>query len=370
MTHLSPLDCRQIVLLALSLGMLAVSRLAFAQDPVPNQPLSLVEQAYEKTKTAQTAAAFTEIVELLDKALAGNLPAGKVQYANRLRGWGLNRRGEVQSTAADAARAEGEEEQAKRLDKVANVDFEEALKADPTHWKALHNRGVSFAQAGKYEQALGDFDRALELNPRYPNTWFNRGEIYYTQGEFERAIDDYNQVLALAPNDAGATISRGHAEFQLGRYSEALSDYSLAVNLNPRDATARTNRGDAYQGLGQWERAAADYRQAIALDPKLARAHQCAAWLLASCPDERFRNPALALEASQKAIELGGENHQTLDAFAAAQASASRFDEAQVTIAKAIAAAPEDAKGPLKQRLELYKSKRPYRQSAVTIRPY
>ena len=38
-------------------------------------------------------------------------------------------------------------------------------------------------------------------------------------------------------------------------------------------------------------------------------------------------------------------------------------------VAKALAAAPEDAKVPLQQRLELYKAKKPYRQSAETIRP-
>jgi tetratricopeptide (TPR) repeat protein len=71
--------------------------------------------------------------------------------------------------------------------------------------------------------------------------------------------------------------------------------------------------------------------------------------------------------SAEKAIELDGESDwRYLDALAAAYANASKFDEAQEAIGKAIAAAPEAQKKNLQSRQELYTQSKPYRETART----
>ena len=72
--------------------------------------------------------------------------------------------------------------------------------------------------------------------------------------------------------------------------------------------------------------AAHDYEQALAINPKYADAYRGSAWLLATCPDGEVRNPGVALERAQRAVELDRKNDATtFDTLAAAQASVGDF---------------------------------------------
>ncbi len=335
------------------------------QPPAAKSARELINAAYAKTKTAATVADFTEVIGLCEQARAADASPTTADYTNRLQAWCCNRRGEAYVEQA-AGLVDGDEaDKSAELESQALADFETAVKLDPTHWKAMQNRGVSLAQLGEYEKALSDFDRVIQLKPEYANAWFNRGEIRCEQGNFEQALADYNQVLRLDPADSGARTGRGHTYFQLRRFREALDDYNLAVSLDGGNSDAYANRADAYQSLGQWEQAAADYRRAIELDANSARAHQSAAWLMATCPEVRFRNAQVALASAQKAIELLGEDdYQFLDTLAAAYATAGRFDDAKTTINKALELAPESATASLRRRLTLYEQNQPFRQGS------
>ena len=122
------------------------------------------------------------------------------------------------------------------------------------------------------------------------------------QGKYDEAIGNYSVAMQMHEPDAGILSSRGHAFYRLKRYGEALRDYAKALELEPNNAAALVNRGDAYTDLGRYADAAADYRAAITADPQMGRAYQAAAWLMATCSDEHYRNDKLAVEAATKAI--------------------------------------------------------------------
>ena len=96
-----------------------------------------------------------------------------------------------------------------------------------------------------------------------------------------------------------------------------------------------------YVQLNQWKKAADDYRRSIEIDGQSIMALSRAAWLMATCPVEDFRNEALALEAARQAVQLEKEPHfRRLDVLAAALANAGLFDEAKQTVGKAVEQAP------------------------------
>ncbi len=324
---------------------------------------SLVAAAYQKTQSAKTVADFSAVIDLCQQAEATDLTPEQGKYVRQLASWAYNRLGESFVDQAATALESGDKTQATELDTKALANFEKAVANDETRWKAIHNRGVSYALAGKYEKAIADFTRVVELRPDYPNGWFNRAEIRYELGHFEQAIPDYTKTLELNPADFGAHTSRGHTYFRLRKFTEALADYTTAIELDNTKAEAYTNRGDAFQKLEQWKEAASDFRRAVELDPALPRAYASAAWLMATCPDEQFRNAELGLQAARRAVELGSEDSfELLDTLAAAEANANNFDEAIATVSKAIELAPATAASPLAERLALYNGKRPYRQ--------
>ena len=324
--------------------------------------MELVRKAYAKTSTAKTLVEFTEVIELCEQAQQGELSADLQEYVKKLRAWAHNRRGEAYTKEAEGLSQNGQTERGAKLDQMALTEFETAVQLQPDYWKALHNRGVSHALA-RIRRRHPRLHRVTELQPAYGNAWFNRAEIHYEHGRYAEALADYQAVLKLKPDDHDALIRRGHAYFQLRQFQEALADYNRAVELAPANAESLTNRGDAQRSLGQFAKAEADYRNAIKLDPKSAGSTRGAAWLMATCRDARYRNPALAVQYAETAYELAGTpDFQYLDTLAAAHANAGDFEKAQQRLAQALKIAPASQSGSLETRMALYRQKKPYRE--------
>lgn len=343
-------------LLTIAAVLLAAS-LAEAQAPRQNQPaagaagdpVTRLRAAHQRSRNAETPGQLTAIIEECEEAIsAPGISDNWIAYGQKLQSWALNKRGLLrdQEGQFDAALA----------------DFDRAIQLDPSRWQAWHNRGVSYARLGRFEDAISDFDRTVRLNPQYTNAYFNRGELRYELGQFDEALKDYGEAIRLQPRDAAAYNSRGHTYYRMGDYQAAINDYARAIRIDPQSAAAYTNRGDAYADLGYYREAANDYRAAIRIDSNLGRAYQSAAWLMATCPEESYRNAERAVQAARKAIELDGDDdYRYLDTLAAALANAGQFDEAAEIQAKVIELAPDETVERYRERLALYEQKSPYR---------
>lgn len=333
---------------------------AAGEQPNPRQMLL---NAFEKSKAAKTADDITPVIEACERALAEKLTPANQKYGEQLLGWAYNRRGELYAEQAALLSEKGQQRKANEFDALALAEFEAAVKYDPKQWKPFHNRGVSLALHGKLEDALLDFNQVLEMNPDYANAWFNRGELMFEKRRYPEAVADYSQALKRKPDDLLTLAGRGSAYVESGKAREALSDLDRALALDPNLFVARVRRGYARLQVKQWDAAAEDFRQAIKQAPQFAPAYRGAAWLMATCPEERFRNSDLALRTAAKGVELtGNHDYEALDALAAAQANAGDFETAAKTIEQALTLAPEDRKDGLRARQELYAAGKPYRQ--------
>lgn len=371
MTSLMWPPCRWIktLFLLIMFACCVASSATFAQDKQDTEEpaddseqvnaTAVFAEAYRLSKSAQTAADYSKLIELCEKALEANPDQKQVEYADKLMSWSYNRRGEF---LADEKQLE-----------EAFADFDRAIELDPTRWQAWHNRGVNYAFNRDYDNAMADFRKTIELHPAYANAHFNLGELLYTRGDLEAAIEAYDEAIRLNPRDATALNSRGHAYFVLATreenvsrrqrdYAAAQRDYTEAIRIKPDYAAAYTNRGDVYYDLGSFARAGEDYRRAVDLDDTLGRAYQSAAWLMATCPDDSIRNEQLAIQAARRAIAIDGESdHTYLETLAAAYANAGQFEEAAAIQSRAIRIAPADRMEQQQERLRMFQQGQPYR---------
>jgi tetratricopeptide (TPR) repeat protein len=332
-----------------------------AEPQLQTGSMALFREAYQKTRTASTAAEFSDVIDLCQRGLAGGGSEAEMKYGRDLLAWSYNKRGEM---LAD----DGQEQE-------ALSDFETSIKVDPSRWQPYHNRGVSFGMMGDFESAMGDFDRVLQLNPKSAKAYYNRGEVRYKLGDLAGAVADYGQCLKLNPNDTAAYTSRAFAYASAGDYRSAIGDYSRAIQADPTNAEAYIHRADAFADMGDFGRALTDYQAGVRANPKYSRAHQGLAWLRSTCPVPQFRNADFAIESAEKAIELAGEEtYLLLDTLAATQANAGNFDAAKTTQAKALAMAPaggalaEEIES-LQKRLALYENGEPFRTEPVAAPP-
>ncbi len=113
------------------------------------------------------------------------------------------------------------------------------------------------------------------------------------------------------PDPADANHSKRHLQVWrakcyeiLGQHEQVIAEFSQILVTSPQQTDAWTGRGFAHFDLKQREAAIADFSKAIELDPKNAQSHNTLAWLLATCPDAKLRDPKRAVELAKKAVEL------------------------------------------------------------------
>jgi tetratricopeptide (TPR) repeat protein len=65
-----------------------------------------------------------------------------------------------------------------------------------THFK----RGVEYAVADDYDNAIAEYTQAIKLNPNISRVYHNRGNAYERKHDYYNAIADYTQSIKLDPN--------------------------------------------------------------------------------------------------------------------------------------------------------------------------
>jgi len=317
----------------------------------------LLLTANESCRSAATVAEFGSVIDQCVEVLRLGTSEEKKQFAQQLVSWALNRRGQLYL-----------DEQQQQL---ARADFHSALDYNSGNWRALHNRAVLFAQAGQFAEAFDDFNQVIELNPGYAKAYANRATLYVQANDLHSALDDYLAGIEIDDQLVTAYVGLARVHHMLGNLDESVGYFGKAAQLDPTNPQIICSRADLLADLGRYAEALADYARTIELDSEFGHAYRNGAWLLATCPDEEFRDPKNALLGARHALDIGyGERHVTLDTLAAALASAGEYNEAISTLQEAIDLAPEAAKVAYLFRLEQYQRSQSFQTpSADTVEP-
>jgi len=176
-------------------------------------------------------------------------------------------------------------------------------------------------------------------------------------------IDDHSIAIRLDPKNSHYFNNRGNAKIAIGNYDQALDDFNEAIRLDPQEAVAYNNRGNARYFRKEYDKALADFAEAIRLDPTDPVALNSRAVLLATCPDEKYRDGKKAIADATKSCELTEwKDPEAIDTLAAAHAEAGDFAKAIEYERQALALADDDDKPDLEARLALYQDGKPFRR--------
>jgi serine/threonine protein kinase/Flp pilus assembly protein TadD len=239
--------------------------------------------------------------------------------------------------------------------------------------------GTAHYRASQYEQAVQRLSDSQQIHPGYivghrsilAMAQHSLGRTDLAQQELrlaEQALDARNEAIFQAqpgvlvtgawwhivhdqllyreakiriegkppPEDARLLIVRGRAFAALGRDEQAMASFGEAIALKPAFAPAWTSRAFAYRRLGQWDKAIADHAQAIELAPQDAAAHNELAWLLATCPEPKFRDGKRAVELASKGTALAPKDGNFMNTLGAALYRAGECQAAITTLGRSM----------------------------------
>lgn len=251
---------------------------------------------------------------------------------------------------------------------AAIADFDQAISLNPHNATAYFERNQAWYNIeGWLDRAIADFDEAIRLNPTVASWYYLRGTRWLDGRNPDRAIRDFDEAIRLRPDDAFTYNRRGRAWRSKGEYDRAIKAFDEAIRLAPNHHLFYCDRSLAWLGKKNFDQAAQDFEQAFRVRPKNEFAYRWYAWLLASHPEEKIRDGKRAIQLATLACELAADDPPCwtdLTLLAAAYAADNQFDAAERYQRMALedSRLPASARDDHRQRLELYKSRKPYRQ--------
>jgi tetratricopeptide (TPR) repeat protein len=192
------------------------------------------------------------------------------------------------------------------------------------------------------------------------------GNQHAATQDYPEAERRFRSAIKLWEEHALAHQQLGCLYAKQGRLDDAVRELNEAIRLDPIQLPARFHLYNALCIQRRYTDAAATLWQITEFAPGNLRARLGLAWMLATCPDDRVRNGAEALQQAQAAQSLAADNrYDVLDVLAAVHAELGQFEQA-VTLGSAAAdrarqQGHRDEAVAIQQRVVGYRNRQPCR---------
>jgi tetratricopeptide (TPR) repeat protein len=250
---------------------------------------------------------------------------------------------------------------------AAIAKFDQVIGLAPDTADAYTYRGMAYERKKEYERALADFTEGIRRNPQSGVAHFSRGVYFQERGDSARAIEDFTAAIGLEPTNGEYYIQRGRSHADNADFDQALADHMQAIRCEPDQPDGYMARARVHEKQKHFGEAVADYTEAVRVAPRDPEAVNNLAWLWATCPEERWRDGAKALESAQLVCKLTEWKEPFyFDTLAAAYAELGQFDEAVKWQRKALASpeafSDDKERDQARRRLQLYEQRQPFRE--------
>jgi protein O-mannosyl-transferase len=118
----------------------------------------------------------------------------------------------------------------------AIIEWEAALKIDPSLLPAHFNLGTAYMMTGKLGLAENSFKHCLKLNSRYEPALFNLAKVYQRQKKWDLSTRQFKTFLEVVGPDPSAHAQIGFNFNQQSDWENARRHFQIALNLNPTPA--------------------------------------------------------------------------------------------------------------------------------------
>ncbi|HLI30328.1 MAG TPA: tetratricopeptide repeat protein, partial [Terriglobia bacterium] len=153
-------------------------------------------------------------------------------------------------------------------------------------------------------RATSLLEEARRLDPNNVAVREQLGALYLQAKQYPQAIHEFQQALHFSPFSGADMLRLATAYEQSGNLSKARDLLEEAGIKMPQDVNVQEELAEVYAELKLFPEAIRSYQRVLQLAPNFPLALNNLAWLYATCPDARYRNPSAALQAALRAAQL------------------------------------------------------------------
>ena len=221
----------------------------------------------------------------------------------------------------------------------AEKALQEAVRLRPGLWAGYSDLAYFYLRSGRYEEAAAQYAEVVRLAPRNVQGYVGWGGALRRLGRYAEAKAVLGRALDIRPHpDAYSNLATALAEE--GRYVEAVREYRRALALDGADHVVWSNLSSALaripgrgaEGVEALRQATLHAETALGTNPSDARTLAALA-MYRVLLDE----PALALRAARRAVELAPDDVRTHFELALVFEELGRRDEALDHLGRALA---------------------------------
>jgi len=218
-----------------------------------------------------------------------------------------------------------------------------AVAIEPENATARDQLGRALFGEKRFAEALVHHQRAVELRPESARIAHNHANALVAVGRIAASIEEFRRALALEPDIAPSHFGLAGALHRAGDLAGALDHYEKFFSARADFLEIAESKRVYAVALGDYRAmldvplaAAVDrYRRALELRPGWRHLTTELIWALATDPRASRRDGEAAVEIAVRASRARGAapaSMRRLDAYAAALATAGRFDEAETLL--------------------------------------
>jgi serine/threonine protein kinase/Tfp pilus assembly protein PilF len=251
--------------------------------------------------------------------------------------------------------------------KEAIAEYRKAVALEPNKTSWRNNLANALREDGDLDGAIREFREALKINRNSTATRLNLAGALREKGRPEEAIAELREAIRIDGGHVGTHVLLGDILKAKGDWDGALAAFRTATRIDRKFTPAHYYMGLALEAKRDPAGAVASFRQALRHRESFSLAHNALGWLLAVGPDS-VRDGKQSVAHATRACELTGwKAPGFIDTLAAAHAEAGDFDRAVEFQKKALSfpGFEKEHGKRVRDRLQLYTQKKPYRDPAL-----
>jgi tetratricopeptide (TPR) repeat protein len=152
----------------------------------------------------------------------------------------------------------------------------------------------------QYQKAVDYCTNLIAAHPENPHIKIELARIFIYQQRYDRAEIRLSQAESIDPDNKAALLLRAKMWRAKGNASKAIEYYHKFLQDNPEDVAYKLELGNYLIDLRQWKMALHHFEAALETSPNHIDFLERYAWILATCPNPRFRNGQKAMEYAER----------------------------------------------------------------------